>query len=126
MMYVDAKLFYRGTFPNKKYIRFLEQKFEMKFVTLELIEIKNSFFSYVSHNQISYIICPGNPNLSNEDKLFCSYIGMHIPVCDKWNLSIYCENHQIYCKKGDYQVLTYENSSALLWFLKKIKRNKKV
>ena len=120
MIYVNATIYYRGTKPTKEYIHQLQTDFEYRFVTLETKEIAETTFSYKS-DYISRIICPGNPDLSLDDRIQCSSIATDFTVQFKWDNSLWPGIHTIYCPKGDYQVLTYTPSSWLDWFLNKFK-----
>lgn len=126
MMYVDAKLFYRGARPTKEYISYLEQKLKMRFVKVKLEEITTETFHYASLYTVSHIICPGNPELTLGDTLYCSYVDYEMPVTFEWEYAVYPGSHHVYCKKGDYQVLIYDSSFAILLFFKKFFGRKNV
>lgn len=118
-MFVNAKLYYRGTCPTKEYIESLEKKFDMHFVAVELEPITQDVFSYNS-SYVSHVICPGNSELSFKDTLYCSYVNYDMPVNGDWDFAVWPGRHYIRCKQGDYQVLTYTRSSAISWFFKKV------
>ena len=126
MMYVNANLFYRGAHPSKEYISSLEEKLKMRFVNIKLKELSTNSFCYASLYTVSHIICPGNPELTLNDTLSCSYFDIDIPVNFEWEFPVYPGSHHVYCEKGDYQVLTYDRSFAILWFLKKLFNRKNV
>ena len=126
MMYVDAKLFYRGACPTKEYISSLQEKLKMRFVNVELKEIQEESFHYASLYTVSHIICPGNPELTLNDTLYSTYVDYKMPVTFEWEYAVYPGSNHVYCKKGDYQVLTYDRSFAILWFFKKFFGRKNV
>ena len=118
-MFVNAKLYFRGTFPTKEYIMSLERKFDMHFVTVELEPITQDVFMYNS-SYVSHVICPGNSEFSWNDTLYCSYVDFNLSVKGAWDFSVWPGHHYIRCEQGDYQVLTYTRSSAISWLFKKI------
>lgn len=119
LMFVNAKIFYRGICPTKEYIKSLEKKFDMHFVEVELIPISENVFTY-SSSCVSHVISPGNRELTLEDSLYCTYLDYSVSIKDDWDFSVYPGTHSITCFKGDYQVLTYSRSSAISWLIKKI------
>ena len=118
-MVANVKLFYRGTCPDNDYIKELEQKFKMHFVKVELEPITESTFTF-SSDYISYIICPGNPELTIDDALYCSYSNYRSSVYCKWDYPVLYGTHEISCEKGDYQVLTFSRASVISWLQKKV------
>jgi hypothetical protein len=119
MIYVNATIYYHGTKPTEEYIRQLQTDFEYRFVTLKMREIKGTTFGYTSY-YISRIICPGNPELTLNDRLRCSYLDTNLCVKFKWDIRLWSGIHTVHCPKGNYQILTYTPSCWLAWLFHKI------
>ena len=116
MIYVNATIHYRGTKPTEEYIHELEKQCRiLRFVgDVTLEEITSTSFTYFS-DFVSHLFCPGNPELSDQDKLYCSYVSTDVPINFKWDMRLWRGYHIITCPKGDYQVLTYTKSSWISW-----------
>ena len=120
MMFVEAKIYYRGKRPTAEDVDELAKKFSLHIGKVELEEITGATFSY-SSRYVSHVICPGNPELSYEDKLEHWYLNGFKPSMNhEWDCPVWPGTYGMLCERGDYQVLTYVRISPFKWLYQKI------
>lgn len=120
IMFVEVKIYYRGKRPTAEYVDGLAKKFNLHIGKVELEGITGASFAY-STKYVSHVICPGNPELSYEDKLEHWYLkGFKPSVQHEWHFAVWPGTYGMFCERGDYQVLTYVRISPFKWLYQKI------
>lgn len=120
MMFVEAKIYYRGRCPTAEYVDELAEKFSLHIGKVELEEIEEASFAY-SSQYVSHVICPGNPELTYGDRLEHWYLkGFKPSMLHEWDFAVWPGTYGMFCERGDYQVLTYVRISVFKWLYQKI------